>query len=143
MSFERYNATGPVSTAAHYLENPDGDSPGDELLKGGSLFKGHCFDCRKPYTAYVPPHQKVMSKFKCRSCGYIHEVQVRKKCMDQIEEHLDEGAWEQKVRNKTDGSRGTRRPTISLSRKEQLDIELQMGWKAKVQTPWGNGTLIE
>jgi hypothetical protein len=141
MSFERFNATGPVSTAAQFLENPRGDQ-GLDRLQGGSILKMRCRDCRRPIQAYVPATQQVMSKVVCRNCDYLHEVQVRPKTMDRLEEHLDEGAYEARVRARTDGSRGTTRPSIHLSRKEQIMVEERLGVTKKVRTPWGDGTLI-
>jgi hypothetical protein len=73
------------------------------------------------------------------------EVKTRAESMDTIEGHIEEGAYEQRIKDRTDGSRGSRRPSSSsqyISPSEKVLIDKMRGAYTTVKTPWGPGTVI-
>ena len=71
--------------------NPDGDSPDLESIRVV------CGGCRRVFRSFVHPHTPVMAKYECRDCGYTTEIQTRDKAMDRLEEHIEEGEYEEKL----------------------------------------------
>lgn len=56
-----------------------------------------CGGCSRPHKTVTFAHTPVYAKYECRFCGYVSTIKTREEAFDQIEAHVEEGAYEQQI----------------------------------------------
>lgn len=109
---------GPEHPGVHKLAEEIVCADGDTAA-GWTRLSFRCGGCGRPHKTVAPPTSPVHAKFLCRFCNYTSTVKTRDEAFDQIEEHVEEGAFDEKI-------------------KKQHSVDFGQG----VKTPWGKATLI-